>query len=337
MHHSHNIDDFRPPYGVGDDNEDEPDYITPAHIDSLIICLDSVHKAFDAFLGLPVSTIRSLPTLFFVRNSYAAVALIKIYTAVSAKGSKFGSVFKPEDLKVEHYLDSLGKTMKDAAEGGKCRVAMKFNFILGMLRSWQTKRASGSSTQKDKEMMCTKAMDVDWPKQEQAGKVASWNTKAVGSNAANSQTSVANPKSHRSGLQMLSEVAMGNNNNRSTSKDASDANRDAAAAALATTPSTTATNPATSSTPWDLQLATYPHMHPHQQAQQAQQASNGLEDGGFAPQQQGQGQGQGGDGYMPMQDIENFAYTAEELGALGNLMDDPNWLSFGLENGSWVM
>ena len=124
MHHSHNIDDFRPPYGVDDENEEQPDYITPAHIDSLTICLDSIHKAFDIFVGLPLLTLRSLPTLFFVRNSYAAVALIKMYTAVSAKGSKFGSVFKPKDLKVDYYLDALGEKMKRAAEGGQSRIAM---------------------------------------------------------------------------------------------------------------------------------------------------------------------------------------------------------------------
>ena len=329
MHHSHNIDDFRPPYGVDDENEEQPDYITPAHIDSLTICLDSIHKAFDIFVGLPLLTLRSLPTLFFVRNSYAAVALIKMYTAVSAKGSKFGSVFKPKDLKVDYYLDALGEKMKRAAEGGQSRIAMKFTFILGMLKNWQAKRVSGNLTSKDKSMLSVKSMDAGWAKHQQLlaqnqqdPKTTSWNATA---NNSNSNTNVA--KSQHSGLQVLSEAAMvNNNNNRSSCSNSNTADpTTAAAAAAALAATTTNTNNTTTQAPWSSQLAAYAEMQPQQQQPPQQQSiANMQAPADFFSQS-----------YMT--DLDNFAFTAEELGALGNMMDDPAWLSFGLESGGFGM
>jgi Fungal Zn(2)-Cys(6) binuclear cluster domain len=335
MHHSHNIDDFRPPYGVQDDPGEEPDYITPSHIDSLTICLHSIHKAFDAFLGMPLSTIRSLPTLFFVRNSYAAVALIKMYTAVSAKGSKFGSVFKPKDLKVEYYLDALVDIMKRVTEGGQSRVALKFAIILTMLRNWQAKRAAGTLSSKDKGMLSVKSISAGWEKQQrqlgqnpQDPKTASWNTAMASMNA---NTNVKLP---HSGLQMLSEVAMGNNNNASNTPPLGTKNNNnnndtttsdpAAAAAAAETLAATIN---TSTVPWDAQLAAYADMHQSAQQipQQQQQATSSLP---------------GGDSFSQPYlggEIDSFAFTAEELGALGNMMDDPSWLNFGLESGAWAM
>lgn len=322
MHHSHNIDDFRPPYGVEEENEEQPDYITPAHIDSLTICLDSIHKAFDIFLGLPLLTLRSLPTLFFVRNSYAAVALIKMYTAVSAKGSKFGSVFKPKDLKVEYYLDAMAEKMRHAAEGGQSRIAMKFTFVLGVLKNWQAKRVSGNLTSKDKGMPSVKNGDAGWAQHQQLlaqtqqdPKTTSWNATASNSN---SNANVADPQ--HSGLQMLSEVAMGNNNNNRSSSsnsntaDPTAAGGAAAAAALAAT---------TTQASWSSQLAAYAEMEPqHQQQPQQQSMPNMQAPADFYSQ-----------GYMT--DLDNFTFTAEELGTLGNMMDDPTWLNFGLVSGGF--
>jgi hypothetical protein len=321
MHHSHNVDDFRPPYDVEEENDEQPDYITPAHIDSLTICLDSIHKAFDAFIEMPISLLRALPTLFFVRNSYAAVALIKMYTAVSAKGSKFGSVFKPKDLKVEYYLDAMVNVMKRASEGGKSRIAMKFIFILGMLKSWQAKREAGLLTTKDKGMLSAKAIEIGWKKQEQLGQNQQDAKKACWNRTATTMNSSSNAKPQHSGLQMLSEVAMGNNNNppSTTNTNTSDPIVSGALAA--------STNPSTAAA-WDAQINSYTAnadmQSQHQQQQQQQPPPVDIGGGDTFNQ-----------GYMA--DIDSFAFTAEELGALGNMMDNPGWLSFGMDSGGWAM
>ena len=150
MHHNHNIDDFRPPFNAAPiDGPPDPDFVTPAHVESLSTCKEAVHETFDAFLSMDTQSLRALPTLFFVRNSYAAVALIKMYTAVSAKGSKFGKIIKTEDLKVDEYLDGLISTLQRTAEGGMCKVALKFSMIFNMIRQLHVRRndpATGDSS-----------------------------------------------------------------------------------------------------------------------------------------------------------------------------------------------
>lgn len=327
MHHSHNIDDFRPPYGVSDEHE-IPDYITPAHIDSLTICLDSIHRAIDAFIEMPIATIRFLPTVFFVRNSYAAAALIKMYTAVSATGSKLGSVFKPKDLKVEHYLDAMIDRMKRAAEGGQCAVAMRFTLIITMLRSWQAKRAAGFLTGKDKTILSIKAFSAGWEKQNQVGaptrqepETSSWNRLSVaagggGGGGGGGGNLTAGQESQHAGLQMLSEAAMGNNNTSSTSATSYSAS--AAAAALA------ASN--TSQAAWPTPLAAYTEVAPPQQQTSPpppqQQSTSNVAADAFSLGDVG--------------DLDGFTFTAEDLSMLGNMMQDPTWLNFGLGSG-WVM
>lgn len=146
MHNEHNIDDFRPPYhSTPIEGPPDPESVTPIHIDSLTKCLRSTHEAFDAFLSMDIKSLRSLPTHFFVRNSYAAVALIKLYTAIAAKESKFGAIFQPHELKVEHYLDALINALTKAAEGGMSRVAYKFSLIFQMLRGWHKSRTEAPS------------------------------------------------------------------------------------------------------------------------------------------------------------------------------------------------
>lgn len=354
MHHSHNVDDFRPPYAVEEENEEEPDYITPAHIDSLTICLDSIHKAFDAFISMPVSTLRSLPTLFFVRNSYAAVALIKMYTAVSAKGSKFGSVFKPEELKVEYYLNAVVNTMNQTAQGGASRVASKFTYIVGILRDWQAKRAAGSLTSKDKGMLSFKSISAGWERHQKQNRqdcqTASWN----GAGAAVNTNSKNKPQ--HSGLQMLSEVAMGDNNNNhnptppnnnNTMNNTSSDPTSAALAANATTTTTTTAAQTQAQAPWEAQLAAYtdmhppshPHQHSHTGNLPAQDPSAAAAAAGFPPPPQQQSYIPSGGGVVGVGDMDGFTLTAEELGALGigTMLDDPGWLSFGLESGGWAM
>jgi hypothetical protein len=152
IHHNHDIiEDFKPVYNLVPDQLSEPDFVTPAHIDSLSVSIDSIHKAFDVFLSLGVESVRSLPTLFTARTAYAAVALMKIYNTLSAKKSKFGSVFSPEDLKVDHYLNALIAFLREVGEGSKCRNAHKFVSIFTVLERWHSKDSNGIRKEKDME------------------------------------------------------------------------------------------------------------------------------------------------------------------------------------------
>ena len=202
MHHNHNIDDFKPPFNIApqDPANGEPDFVTPAHIDSLTICTESIHLAFDSFLSMDTNLVRQLPTIFFVRNSYAAVALIKMFSAVSAPSSKFGTVFKPADLKVEYYLNGLIEKLAKASEGNQSRVSNKFSFIFNMLKSWHAKRMEGGNGQLNK----------NGPQVTKNLVASSTATLADGMNQ-QSQSMLGGAATPASGLQMLSDAAMGKN------------------------------------------------------------------------------------------------------------------------------
>lgn len=217
MHNEHNIDDFRPPYSSTPiEGPPDPKSVTPMHIDSLTKCLRSAHEAFDAFLSMDINFLRSLPTHFFVRNSYAAVALIKLYSTIAAKESKMGAIFQPSQLKVDYYLESLISTLTKIAEGGMSRVAHKFSLIFTMLQTWHVKRTEAPSGRGSREhsqpRMPPKAVSTtlafkqnpppnDGQRNEQTQNPQIWQP-------AQSQNLVhANQKLPRSGLQMLSDAA----------------------------------------------------------------------------------------------------------------------------------
>jgi hypothetical protein len=140
LHNSYNVDDFRlqPAYQIRPETsfeDDGPDVITPAYIESLRICLRSVHKIFDAFLAMDLQLLRALPTLFVVKNNYAVVALIKIYGATVAGGGKLHSMFKTSDLRLSYYLDAIYTTLSKMAEGHHSPVAERCRSLFGMLNT----------------------------------------------------------------------------------------------------------------------------------------------------------------------------------------------------------
>ena len=225
MHHNHNIDDFRPPYiATPIDGPPDPDNITPAHVEALTTCINSAHSAFEAFLSMDIYALRALPTLFFVRNSYAAVALIKMYSAVSAKGSKYSTVFKARDLKVEYYLDRMIEALSKSCDDSLSRVAQKFTLIFNMLKSWHMKRIdsvnNGSGPVSRQRTPANgsvqpRSSSVSHPQQppyrgvpQQDPSSLAWNSQQ----RASIDGGIPHPQPQtqpRSGLQMLSDAAMG--------------------------------------------------------------------------------------------------------------------------------
>ncbi|KAK4943368.1 hypothetical protein LTR10_017042 [Elasticomyces elasticus] len=214
MHHNHNIDDFRPPFNATPiEGPPDPDNVTPAHIEALTTCIHSAHNVFDAFLSIDLKMLRALPTLFFVRSSYAAVALIKLYSAVSAKGSKYAQIFKTKDLKVEYYLDRMIDMLARTCENSMSRVAHKFSLIFNMLKSWHMKRmeptSNGSNPSSRQRTPAgrssTQPVYKAVPPQQDPASLG-WNTQ---SRASMDQNTQAHQQQPRNGLQMLSDAAMG--------------------------------------------------------------------------------------------------------------------------------
>ena len=143
VHFNHNIDDFRPPHKTSQDpNSDvlEADLIGPANIMFFTACLEGIHKTFDAFLAMNISTIRNLPVLVFVRTLYAAVVLVKMFGIVHAEGSTLATVYALE-LQAEHYLNATVKHLAEAAgEAEQAPIARVFRFDFEKLRAWHERR-----------------------------------------------------------------------------------------------------------------------------------------------------------------------------------------------------
>lgn len=146
MHVDHNIDDFRPPFVSSAQEGAQTEHTSPAHVDALTTCLTSIHESLDVMCSLDQKTILGLPTIFFARTSYVAVALIKLFSATSAQDSRLGQVFDPADLKVEYYLDKVTRHFKEASNNEGGRTVAKFAVVLTMLKNWFMKRKDHDSS-----------------------------------------------------------------------------------------------------------------------------------------------------------------------------------------------
>lgn len=115
-----------------------------AHINALTSCLASIQTAMDAMCSLDIRTIICLPTVALARTSYAAIALIKLYSLASAPDSRVGKVIDPASLKVEYYLEKVINHYKAAGEQGGGHAPSKFSVVLSLLLSWFVKRKDQS-------------------------------------------------------------------------------------------------------------------------------------------------------------------------------------------------
>ncbi|WPH04803.1 Hypothetical protein R9X50_00769900 [Acrodontium crateriforme] len=78
--------------------------IDPAEFED---CLSAAHGLLDMFQSLDMSHIRALPTLYFVRLTYAAIVLVKLHFAAMRLPSPREAVQKISDLKVDEYLTRM--------------------------------------------------------------------------------------------------------------------------------------------------------------------------------------------------------------------------------------
>lgn len=88
-------------------------------------------------LGFDIHVVKTLPMLiFFVRCVYAIVILIKMHVAVCTPNSELGKMMKPDDLRVEYYVDNLIGLFSYVAKEEEFRPHPKILRILNVLRDW---------------------------------------------------------------------------------------------------------------------------------------------------------------------------------------------------------
>ncbi|RJE25366.1 Transcription factor, partial [Aspergillus sclerotialis] len=173
-------------------NEEISGPTSAAHINALTSCLTSIQTALEAICSLDVKTIICLPTVALARTSYAAIALIKLYSLASAPDSKVGQVIDPASLKVEYYLEKVINHYKVAGEQDGGHAPSKFSVVLSLLLSWFLKR-------KDQNPGLREAFGGTKP-----------STCMEDTGNRNERTKITTP------LHLLSEVAMGNPSHQNT-------------------------------------------------------------------------------------------------------------------------
>lgn len=140
LHFNHNIDDFRLPFTEESlkSVSSTADTMTANQMSALEACLKAAHGILNILLGYPPDIIKTLPILlYFVRCVYAIVILIKMHVAITSPGSELGKMMKPEDLRVDEYLDGLIKMFGFTGKQDDGQTPHpKIRRILGVLKDW---------------------------------------------------------------------------------------------------------------------------------------------------------------------------------------------------------
>ncbi|GKZ48776.1 hypothetical protein AbraIFM66951_001015 [Aspergillus brasiliensis] len=171
-------------------NDDLASPTSPAHINALSTCLTSIHDAIDILCSIETKDLVLVPTVALARTSFAIVALIKIYSIVSSPDTRMAQVIDLSSLKTELYLDKVIRHYTKAGETPGGRTPAKFSVVLTLLRNWFMKRKDQGPVLKEALSLYKCSSDDDKPQPP--------------------------PKPGQTPLHLLSEVAMGEPQSRST-------------------------------------------------------------------------------------------------------------------------
>jgi len=110
--------------------------ISPAHIESLVACIQSNHALLDVILSMSTENTRCLPVIVYTRMFYAVVVLIKLALCTHNSDSSIGAVLDPESLKLSFYLSTIKNSLQAAIGKEKFSVPSCFLAIHDRLTAW---------------------------------------------------------------------------------------------------------------------------------------------------------------------------------------------------------
>lgn len=140
LHPDHDTEDFRPPFLVKTTtNAKDNTSVSPAYLDSIMICLSSAHGLLTAFLKTSVETLRVVPVVTYVRMVYGAVVLTKLHFSAISPTSEISKVLDHDSLQVGQYLNKLVIHLMAVVGEENNRMASKFLMILIKLKAWYGK------------------------------------------------------------------------------------------------------------------------------------------------------------------------------------------------------
>jgi hypothetical protein len=202
LHTHQNVDEFRFPFQtpVKNPHAIDPLHVTSnAHVEALRQCLSSCHSILETFLAMPFDERLVMPALFTIRSVYSIVCLVKMWVAVTNPNSNIHSMFRADDLKVEHYIDRFVDTYRAVADiAPRAPQANFFSVVSGLKERFRMIKEGGGRNA-DGSVHCSSNMQ-------------SGNQEERSSAPPSMQSGNQNGAAHTP-LQLLSEVAMNNNSN----------------------------------------------------------------------------------------------------------------------------
>lgn len=85
---------------------------------------------------MSIESLRALPVFNFVRMTYAAVILIKLYISVRNPTSQIGKVIDRESLRIGIYMPAMIDRLSEAVGPMQCRSPATFLGLLVRLHAW---------------------------------------------------------------------------------------------------------------------------------------------------------------------------------------------------------
>ncbi|KAL4991820.1 hypothetical protein BDW68DRAFT_198101 [Aspergillus falconensis] len=113
---------------------DITDHTAAARVTALSSTLSSIHEALDTVIAISPRQLISVPTFTLARTMFAFVALIKLYSIVTAPDSYIGQVIDPRALRVECYMDKVIAHYVAAGSLAGGVTPGKFSTVMTMIR-----------------------------------------------------------------------------------------------------------------------------------------------------------------------------------------------------------
>ncbi|KAI6250948.1 Transcriptional regulator WAR1 [Erysiphe necator] len=202
----HQIDNLKPPFtedtitAFVEESDQAP--LSSARVTALSTCLVSIDGIFETFLDLDVESILLFPAIDYAWIAYATGVLLKLYFAAATPNSELGKIINKESMKVEYYFDRLIEKLRAISGEEVYRCSTMFLHIMIMMRDWFHRQINRH--RKPSHQRVTSGNQMGERSKE---KIAHTTPSKNHSNFSSGNTM----------LQLLSEVATGNNVGQTTS------------------------------------------------------------------------------------------------------------------------
>ncbi|KAF1990331.1 hypothetical protein K402DRAFT_410399 [Aulographum hederae CBS 113979] len=220
LHYNQNVEDFHAPFTEGSKpHQASQPILGTHHVDALGACQLACRHILDEFLGLDFHVLYALPIIFSVRVVYTLVVLIKLYVAATTPG-EMESIIKKDELRVDSYLAALEHTFGAVMNRDPLSPSSKFLFVVQRLkdRYMSIKRGeSGPAASRAR----AHAKKERAKSEQHGGHPKSARARSV--TATQDMKPAMAPPTGAQGLQLLSEVAMGNSGNGASPPQAASA------------------------------------------------------------------------------------------------------------------